>query len=341
VSRLTPCRGQMPTIVIIAKRMRASPLLNGAGRRVLRTLLEWGRFAEDIAERWRVRGTPTVTLQGTRFRMLGQEDDNVLDALYYRRGWESGETRLFATLAHDAAVVLDLGANSGVYSLLATRISTTVRVVAVEPSPVNAARLRRNLELNGERRVTVIEAAVGASDGTLELTIPADGSISDVASGIDAFSRAHYDIDYTRVSVAQMTVDRLVDDCGLDRVDLIKIDVEYLELEVLKGATRTLTDFGPVVLAEVLDYDVFTGDRPELRGQLAADKSEKIEALMASHDYGCFAVGERGLLRVETLRGIPDGGSNYAFVKHPPDRRYIPYTDAPTIGGLLGRGAQR
>jgi hypothetical protein len=117
-------------------------------------------------------------------------------------------------------------------------------------------------------------------------------------------------------------------------VDLIKLDVEYFELEVLRGAARTLAMFEPVVLAEIFDYDVFSGDKPELRGRIAADNSEQVEALMAAHGYAFFAVGERGVLRVRTLRGIPNGGSNYLFVKHPPDRRYIPYADAAAIRSL-------
>jgi len=319
----------------VAKRARASPTVNGIVRRGLRVALRLGERVDLLARRWRVSGTTTVVAEDARFRMLGVEDDPLLDALFYGRNWEPAETQLFAALAAHAGVVLDLGANTGIYSLLSTHVSPSVRVIAVEPSPANAERLRSNLRLNAERRVTPVEAAVGAIEGTLELTVPADGSLCDVASGVDAFSRAHYAIAYTRVPVALTTVDRLVDDHGLERVDLIKLDVEYFELEVLRGAARTLARFEPVVLAEIFDYDIFTGDKPQLRDRIAADNSEQVEALMAAHGYAFFAVGERGVLRVPTLRGIPNGGSNYLFVKHPPERRYIPYGDVAAIRSLI------
>jgi len=52
---------------------------------------------------------------------------------------------------------------------------------------------------------------------------------------------------------------------------------------------------------------------------------------MASHGYAFFAIGERGILRVSTLRETVDGGSNYLFVKSAPDHRFIPYTDAQDL----------
>jgi len=321
----------------VAVRARASPIVNAVVRRALRATLRLSECLDLLARRWRVSGITTVGTQGASFRMLGHGDDPLLDELYYRRDWESAETRLFAALVAKAEVVLDLGANTGIYSLLSTHLSRSVRVIAVEPSPANAERLRTNLRLNAERRVTTVEAAVGAGEGTVELTVPADGSLCDVASTVDVFSRAHYGIAYTRLPVALTTVDRLVADHGLERVDLIKLDVEYFELAVLRGAEQTLTRFEPAVIAEVLDYDVLTGDKAELRGQITAGNSDQVEALMTAHGYAFFAIGERGLLRVHTLRGIPDGGSNYLFVKRPPDRRYIPYTDAAALQTLIVR----
>lgn len=320
--------------VAVAKRMRAWPVSNELVRRGLVVVQGLARHSDWLAGRWRINGTPTVTLAGARFRMLGRGDDSVLDSVYYKRGWEAGETTLFAALLQDAEIVLDLGANTGVYSLLSTRISPTAQVVAVEPSPANADRLRANIALNAETRITVVEAAVGENEGTLELTVPADGSICDVASAVDAFSRAFYGIDYTTLSVVQTTVDRLVADHQINRLDLIKLDVEYFELSVLRGATKTLDTLSPMVMAEVFDYDVLTGNNPDLRGRIASDNGELIEKFMASRGYAFFAIGERGILRVPTLRGIPDGGSNYLFVKNPPERRYIPYADVAGMRSL-------
>lgn len=306
----------------------------------LRAIGGWAHRIDELADRWRIAGAPTVALQGAEFRMLGRADDLVLDLLYYRRDWEAAETRLFAALAGNVEVLLDVGANTGAYSLLATALSARTRVIAVEPHAANAERLRANLELNAVQRVSVVEAAVGAAEGALHLTVPADGALSDVASGIDAFARAHYGIDYTVVPVAQTTIDRIVGDHGLDRVDLIKLDVEYFELEALRGAARTLTRFSPLVLADVFDYEVLTGDMPALRGRITADNSEQVEALMSSHGYAFFAIGKNGILRTNTLRGVPDGRSNYLFVKDPPEGRFIPYADADAIGALAARPAR-
>lgn len=71
-----------------------------------------------------------------------------------------------------------------------------------------------------------------------------------------------------------------------------------------------------------------------LRGQIAQDNSAQVEALMASHGYTSFAIGENAILRVDTLRGVPDGRSNYLFVKDPQGPRYIPYADSDAIRHL-------
>ena len=72
-------------------------------------------------------------------------------------------------------------------------------------------------------------------------------------------SRAFYGLPYQDICVRQTTVDIEVERLGLDRVDLLKIDVETLELAVLRGATATLRRDKPIVLVEVLNPAVLAG----------------------------------------------------------------------------------
>jgi FkbM family methyltransferase len=325
----------------IGKRARANRAVNRVVRDVLSVTLRGAGHADRLARRWSISGVVPITLHGARFLMLGRADDPVLDALYYRRDWEVPETTLFASLVRDAEVVFDIGANTGVYSLMSTQLSDTVAVIAAEPSPANAARLRANLTLNAITRVTVVEAALGATEGTLELTVPADGSISDTASAFGTFSRAHDERRHATVPVAQTTIDGLVARNGCARVDIIKLDVEYFEVEVLKGATRTLAELAPVVLAEVLDHDVLVGLTPELEDRIPSTNSHDVQALMLSFGYAFFAIGRRGILRVTNLGASLDGGSNYLFVKNPVGPRFIPYSDTRALRALLQPASPR
>ncbi len=76
-------------------------------------------------------------------------------------------------------MVIDVGANVGYYALMAaTRVGPSGRVIAYEPGPAPAARLRENVALNGLSNVTVVEAAVADRPGTLHLNLVEDSEAS-------------------------------------------------------------------------------------------------------------------------------------------------------------------
>jgi hypothetical protein len=111
-----------------------------------------------------------------RFRMYcAGGRDQVARVLWYA-GWEAWERPLpdlFGALARSARCVLDVGAYSGFYSLLAATVNPTTEVVAFEPFPEARQWLHQNPTLNGlEARVRVVPAAAGDRDGRSELHVP-------------------------------------------------------------------------------------------------------------------------------------------------------------------------
>ena len=135
-------------------------------------------------------------------------------------------------------VVLDLGANLGCFMLPVARlVGETGHVYCVECVPNNAADLRRTVAANQLDNVTVIEQAAGATQGTTRM------SLHQKSSQHSAF----YDSGGETAEVSTTTVDDLVAAQGLTRVDFIKIDVEGMEADVLRGAARTLRQHRPYV----------------------------------------------------------------------------------------------
>lgn len=152
-------------------------------------------------------------------------------------GTEAAEGRtaeVFDRLLAPGRVVLDVGANVGYYSLTAAaRVGASGRVIAFEPGPTVARRLRENAELNGLANLTVVQAAVADAPGTHRFQLAEDSEGSSLYEGAaDAVGT---------VEVAVTTLDREVSERGLTRVDLVKIDAEGAEVGVLRGARRLLS----------------------------------------------------------------------------------------------------
>ena len=124
--------------------------------------------------------------------------------------------------------VLDIGAYVGMFTVKAsTLVGEEGRVIAIEPSPENYDLLARNCE--ALFNVTLVKKAVMATTGTGRLYYSKSAAANSLVIRWKRY-----------VEVETITLDELVEELGLDKVDMIKLDAEGAELEVLKGATETL-----------------------------------------------------------------------------------------------------
>ena len=138
-------------------------------------------------------------------------------------------------------VVLDCGANIGAFVWEALRAGAKL-VVAIEPSGRNVESLRRNFAREiAEGRVIVYPKGVWHQEETLTFNV-FDNSALDSIVMSDRFE-AHQQP--KKVSIEVTTVDRIVEDLGLERVDFIKMDIEGAERNALEGARDTIQKLHP------------------------------------------------------------------------------------------------
>lgn len=150
-----------------------------------------------------------------------------------------------ADLLPTGAVAIDAGANIGLVSIpLAQRLGTMGgRVLAFEPQRLIYYMLAGNTALAGLENLVCHQLALGDAEATVMVPrLDPQGSqdfgmVSLVGSG----SGDEGD------PVLQVTIDML----GLERLDLLKIDVEHMELAVLSGAAETIARFSPIIWIEV------------------------------------------------------------------------------------------
>ncbi len=139
---------------------------------------------------------------------------------------------------HTGDIVLDCGASDGDFTREALKAGAR-RVVSVEISPMSAECIRRNLAMEiAQGRVTVYPKGVWDRDDFLTLNV--DDTNFAANSVVIRPESAH-----PAMRVPLTTIDELVAELNLPRVDFIKMDVEGAEVRALNGARATLARFKP------------------------------------------------------------------------------------------------
>lgn len=145
--------------------------------------------------------------------------------------------------------VLDVGANVGFYSVLATRRLRTGRVWAIEPVDTAIQRLRENVAKNSVSNVvTVVKGVAAQSSG--RATINIIPGLDEYSSLGNVVHRSVAHMDSESLEVAAFSIDDLVRREGIDP-GIIKIDTEGAEEAVLLGSTHVLSTYRPIIMMEI------------------------------------------------------------------------------------------
>jgi len=180
-----------------------------------------------FTRRARLRGSPVVVDCDIRQHVERQ--------IYFHGTYEAENKALWSRLARDAEVIFDVGANVGLYSLLAASANPRAAVHAFEPTSDLFARFGTNVALNGFARVTANKAGVGRVEGTAFLN-HSDGVEENRGMNFVSLERGAN----TEESVPLVTLDGYCESRGIDRIDLMKMDIEGGEADALAGASRLL-----------------------------------------------------------------------------------------------------
>ncbi len=187
-----------------------------------------------------------LTPGGSRMRVEPNMLYTSISAFVWR-DWVEPELRHLDQFLGKGDVFVDIGANIGLFTLKAAQlVGPSGRVFAVEPGRETAARLARNLALNQYSYIEQIPVALSDREGVALLHHVMLGGDS------QAFSLLDYgEGDVAAEEVQCRTLDGVVAQFGLTRLDCIKIDVEGAEPLVLKGGAETLSSLRPIIIFEV------------------------------------------------------------------------------------------
>lgn len=289
----------MPTYVRVIEAMLGRMVASMVAGGLIRSITRPGLVPNWFWRKLPVERTFAVSLpQGNTLRYRSSGRDAIGRQLFWRglKGAEYETIAVFWELARRSRLVLDIGANTGLYALLACAANPDARVVAFEPVPGVHERLVRNLELNGVcGRCEARQEAVSSAEGTAEFHV--DFGDVPTSSCLDPQGFRGHDGYLLRVPLT--TVDAVCS--GGERVGLVKIDVEGFEHEVLKGMQRVMSRWAPAIILECH----------------AEGPIQELESILSGFGYRFFALCKHGPVAVDRI--VPDPRRvyrNFLFTAH-------------------------
>jgi FkbM family methyltransferase len=217
-------------ISVLMRLYRKSPFYPRLGKRLALVLSFLTRLGGN---------RPVVrSIGGINFELNMQE---VIDAsLFYSGTFEADAEKTIESLVKPGSVSIDIGANFGYHTFrMARSAGANGRVLAIEPTTWAYDKLQRNAALNDFTNIDYVKVGLSDSDlGDTEIAFQSsyrlDGQQADVLE-----------------TVRLTTLDIVVREQGLTRVDFIKLDVDGFEGRVLRGSVETLRAHHPVIFFEL------------------------------------------------------------------------------------------
>lgn len=211
-------------------------------RRVLDRAIARSPFtsARDL-HRWKdpvIDADATVSVRGVGlFKVRGKTDD----LWHVTPGREPAVLRYIQRALKPGDTFVDSGANIGFYSVVASKaVGSTGRVIAVEMMPSTATLLREHLAMNECSNSTVAEVALSSQAGRKVRAFIPDGQWGQATIGAQAQGRKG-----TNITVETTTLDLLLAD--FQKVRLMKMDLEGVEADVLRGASAALQRIDAII----------------------------------------------------------------------------------------------
>ena len=157
---------------------------------------------------------------------------------YWLGSYEMNKRLAFEREIPNGAVLYDMGANVGYFSLLAAKlVGPEGRVYAFEPLPRNIEFLRKHIKINKFENIEVVDAAVSDHSGEAHFDLGASSAMGHLAES-------------GGIQVRMVALDEMLAAGELRPPDYMKVDVEGAEYEALKGARKVLEQYHPVLFLD-------------------------------------------------------------------------------------------
>lgn len=235
---------------------------------------------------WKRLSIPYVNIKisQSRFSISRFRINNFEKSQYYSEEW------LFRLLSlinenREINVFFDIGVNIGQTLLKVKSINRNINYFGFEPNPYCCTVLENIIEINQLKDCHIIPCGLSDKSDLLKLKLDKNDNFDSSASLVPDFRKTSISDRFQIVSVNKL--DDVIDKLNCQKVDVIKIDIEGGELEAIKGMERTISDYHPIIILEVLpSYSEENIERVSRQLQLAE--------ILAKLHYSIYQIVKQG-----------------------------------------------
>ena len=221
-------------------------------KNVYKIIRRYGKLKKKGYWYLRFRGIFTVPIDASHSFKVKNYGFSIENSIFWAGltgEWEASSIKLWIELVKDADVIFDVGANTGIYSLVAKALNPQSKVYAFEPVKRIFEKLQYNQSLN-QYDTTCLEYAASNTNGTATIyDLPIDHVYSVTVN--KNLNPAGTNVIPTTIKTIRL--DTFIEQAKIEKLDLIKLDVETYEAEVIEGLGIYLEKFKPTILVEVLN----------------------------------------------------------------------------------------
>lgn len=202
----------------------------------------------------RMNGVMNIPVNGSILKINNPGFTTIENEIFWNGldGWEKISIKIWIQLCQDSNTILDIGANSGIYSLIAAATNPKATIYSFEPVKRTIKLFRQNLDLNPEFNIKLIDKAVSNKNGSFEFyDLPHESQYS-ASLNKDMLSSYSNRISYLVETIKLDSFKEL----NQQKIDLVKLDVEMHEPEAIEGMIKLIGINRPYILIEILTNDI-------------------------------------------------------------------------------------
>lgn len=197
----------------------------------------------------------TVNVNGCKMSLLPNDRGISAELMLFKKH-EPLHTKLLSIELKKNMVCIDIGSNIGYYALLESKlVGEGGKVISIEPSPPNFKFLQKNVKLQNINNIETYNFACGDIDGFVKFSVSNRSNWSRVVPENE--SKSINDEDLTVIDVPIKKLDTFLGEISLNKIDIIRMDIEGYEYAALKGMTQTIEKYRPLIVFEL--HQIFMG----------------------------------------------------------------------------------